>query len=140
MRTKRRNYFVFTTPKDKLSFTISPLDSRKSSYTYDCTYAPITKVERIGIGKGYLDWSPSLSTNDQSYWEPYYSLSQKYKLRYAPSIKLKSSYTFAPESSDSLVYQPLLVTRFKPQPVIITNSDTLDSYFRFLVQLLRVLR
>ena len=138
-----RNIYIYAPiniRKRSLRSVFSPTNSISSSVSTSSKYAPSTILNRSLVSRGYYDYSPSYSSSSYEDYAPLRYVSQSYKIRYAPSFDNENYYRYAPVINDFLSYTPSLISRFKPQPVIITNSDTLDSYFRFLVQLLRVLR
>jgi len=99
-------------------------DIRKSSVNVDVDY----------------NYSPSVSLDTYTDFNPETYTVDSFREKYAPKDYIRVTYRYAPLSDEVLVYRPSLVTRFKPQPVLVSNTYTLDSYFRFLVQLLSVLR
>ncbi len=118
----------------------SPTISKDTSTSTSSKYAPSTYVSRSAVSKGYYDYNPSYSTYSYQDYNPLYSTSLSYILKYAPSLDYEYFYRYAPSTDNELYYEPKLVSRFKPQPIIVSNADTLDSYFRYIIQLLRVLR
>ena len=123
-----------------LTSIYSPTISRSRSTSTSSTFAPSTYLSRSAVAKGYYDYNPSYSTYTYQDYNPLLSTSLSYILKYAPSLDFEYYYRYAPATDNQLYYEPKLVSRFKPRPVIVSNADTLDSYFRYVVQLLRVLR
>jgi hypothetical protein len=122
------------------SYTYAPTISLSSDTSRSFKYAPKESFKRSYATRLSYDYSPSRSYNIAYYEEPITNQSLKFDTKYAPSIKVKTASTYAPEVSEVLNYQPALITRFKPQPVVVSNYDMLNSYFTFLVQLLKALR
>jgi len=86
------------------------------------------------------DYSPSTSLYTDFDYEPVDYRSTKYVIREAPSVTLQFSNRYAPVSRQSFNYQPVLNSVFRPQPVLVSNYDALNSYYTFLIQLLKALR
>jgi len=122
------------------SSTYAPLNSRRSDVSNESVYSPKNYFIHSSISRSYNDYSPSYSQEIYSDYSPLAYTSESFIRKFAPSFNYQRYSRFAPSISQSLYYEPKFVSRFKPQPIIITNSDTLNNYFNFLIQLLRVLR
>jgi len=102
--------------------------------------APVTSINRSNINKASLDYSPAVSNSFYSDYEPSNKFSTTYRVKYSPYTDYQTYNRYAPYSSFKEDYEPVLVSRFKPQPIIITNSDMIANYFNYIINLLRVLR
>ena len=146
-RRQGQNIFVFaptnlhkTSTSRSYSSVFAPTNSRSTSTSSSYKYAPASFINRSVVSKGYYDYAPNYSTSTYQDYAPLYYSSQSYKLKFSPSFDYEYFYRYAPSTTNELDYEPKLVSRFKPQSVIVSNTDTLDSYFRYVIQLLRVLR
>jgi hypothetical protein len=68
----------------------------------------------------------------------YRSTSLRYK--YAPYDYYKYYLRYAPYDEETLNYVPILATTYRPQPVIISNNETIRDYYEYLINLLMTLR
>ena len=145
------------------STTNAPSTSRYFSINNAHKYAPVRVTKAYGIAKGYYDYSPSVSSNLSYNYSP-----ETYQSRYsdyAPSvyrsvftdyspltyrlidIKEKTApytdynlfYRYAPLEENVEYYEPVLVSRFKPQPIVVTNSKVLKDYYDYILGLLAIL-
>jgi len=114
--------------------------------TYDfspSTYneiAPTTNLQRYNISKASVDYSPSLYHSLYSDYAPSNSYSTGIRIKYSPYTDYQTYDRYAPYTKEVVVYEPVLVSRFKPQPLIVSNYDMITSYFRYIVDLLSILR
>ena len=123
-----------------ISSVFAPTNSRSNSVSSESKYAPSTIISRSTINRSYYDYSPSLSQDLSEDYSPQTYSSQSYKRKYAPSFDYEYFLRYAPSNDEQLYYEPKLVSRFKPQVVLVSNHDTLDSYYNYIIQLLKVLR
>jgi hypothetical protein len=123
-----------------LSSVFAPTNSRSSSVSNESKYAPSTIISRSTVNRSYYDYSPSLSQDLSDDYSPLNYSSQSYKRKYAPSFDHEYFLRYAPSTEDVLYYQPKLVSKFKPQTIIISNHEALDSYYNYIIQLLKTLR
>jgi len=145
------------------STTNSPSTSRYFSIDNTHHYAPVRVTKAYGIGKGYYNYSPSFSNNlsfdysPESYQSRYSDFAPSvyrsvftdyspltYRLidikeKTAPFTDYKLFYRYAPLEENVEYYEPVLVSRFKPQPVVLTNSKTLKDYYDYILGLLAIL-
>jgi len=129
-----------TETSESTSLTYSPSRSYSRETSKALKYAPQRTINRVYVIRTNVDYAPAFSSVNDYDYEPLFYNSRKYITKFAPSVTLKSSTRYAPESRQSFNYQPVFSTTFKPQPVLVSNYDTLNSYFSFLVRLLKVLR
>jgi len=122
------------------SSVFAPTNSRNSSVSNESKYAPTTILKRSSISRSYYDYSPYLFQSLSENYSPLTYSSQSYKRKYAPSFDYEYSLRYAPSTESMLYYEPKLVSRFKPQVVLVSNHNTLDSYFNYIIRLLKVLR
>jgi len=122
------------------SSVFAPTNSRTRSVSTESTYAPSAIVNRAYINKGSYDYSPFYYQDTFSDYAPLNYASQSFIRKFAPSFDYMYVYRYAPSTDDELYYEPKLFSRFKPQPIIVSNSDTLNAYFNYIIQLLKVLR
>ena len=122
------------------SSVFAPTNSRSRSVSTESTYAPSAIVSRANVNKGSYDYSPFYYQDTYSDYAPLNYTSQSFIRKFAPSFDYVYVYRYAPSTDDELYYEPKLFSRFKPQPIIVSNSDTLYAYFNYIIQLLRVLR
>jgi len=145
------------------STTFAPSTSRYFSVNNNQKYAPVRVTKAYGIGKGYYNYSPSTSSNLSYDYSP--ETYQSFHSDYAPStyrslftdyspltyrlinIKEKTApftdhnlfYRYAPLTEDVEYYEPVLVSRFKPQPLVITNTKSIKDYYDYILGLLAIL-
>ncbi len=123
-----------------ISSVFAPTNSRSNSVSSESKYAPSTIISRSTINRSYYDYSPSLLQNLSEDYSPQTHFLQAYKRKYAPSFDYEYFLRYAPSNDEQLYYEPKLVSRFKPQVVLVSNHNTLDSYYNYIIQLLKVLR
>jgi hypothetical protein len=123
-----------------ISSVFAPTNSKSNSVSNESKYAPSTIISRSTINRRYNDYSPSISQNLTEDYSPLNYTLQSYRRKYAPSFNYEYILRYAPSNDDQLYYEPKLVSRFKPQVVLVSNHDTLDSYYNYIIQLLKVLR
>jgi hypothetical protein len=145
------------------STTNAPSTSRYFSIDNRQKYAPVRVTKMYGIAKGYYNYSPSSSSNLSYDYSPetyqsrysdyapstYRSLFTDYspltyrlvdiKEKSAPFTDYKLFYRYAPLQEDVEFYKPVLVSRFKPQPLVITNSKSLRDYYDYILGLIAIL-
>ena len=147
-RSNKGEILIFFAPsridKDSRSYNTSlinsPTTSLSSSRVDDNTYSPQTYLSNSIVSKGDYDYAPYYSTNVYYDYSPSTSESFYFKRKFAPSTDLKGYLRFAPEFRQELSYRPIIVSKFRPQPVLVSNADTLANYYNFLIRLLKVLR
>jgi hypothetical protein len=118
----------------------SPYITYDFSPSYYDEYAPSTNLSRYVIGKTTSDYSPSVSRSYYSDYAPSTNLSTSLVSKYAPNTDYQTYYRNAPYTKEVIVYDPMFVSRFRPQPLLVSNYDMINSYFRYVIDLLRVLR
>jgi len=122
------------------SSTFAPATNTSTSYSRSDKYAPKTNNEQYIINKNYHNYSPSTEEVISTDYSPKFSYASYYKQKYAPDTEYETSVRYAPSIEDDFDYAPVFVTRFKPQPIVISNHEALDSYYHYIIQLLKVLR
>jgi len=118
----------------------APSTGRVSSYDIDTEYSPKSYFKQSLKNKSYYDYNPLYYNDTYLDYTPrgYYSL--KASDRYSPSDSYERNIKFRPVEKETLDYEPKLRSVFKPQIVVTSNYYVLDSYYNFLVRLLKVLR
>jgi len=121
------------------SIDYSPSISRDLSPSRSMRYAPVKLSESYGVFRPVYDYSPFIFRSQSSDYAP-----QNYDVRgsfqkYAP-IREDNLYSrYAPYSNRSLLYEPVIAYKFKPQPVIVSNIQALKDYYEYLIELLTIL-
>jgi len=123
-----------------VSISYSPSNSRSNSYSYSNKYAPSTAYANYRILKRYVDDSPSTSLSYSDDYAPTFYRSNVVKEKYAPSSGIEYYLRYAPSNDETLDYDPILISRFKPQILVTSNYGSLRDYYAYLINLLSVLR
>ena len=105
----------------------SPFISYDYSPSFYNEYAPSSNLQRYSIGKTSTDYSPSVSRSYYSDYAPSTRYSTGIAVKYAPNTDYQTYDRYAPYSKEVIVYEPVLVSRFKPQPVLVSNYDMINS-------------
>ena len=139
---------IIDSPTKKVKRVVDTNFSRDyaPSLTYDYSphvsgeYAPTNKIKRYVISNTTTDYSPSVSRSFYGDYAPSTNYLTDLRVKYSPSTNYQTYDRYAPYTKEVVVYEPVLVSRFKPQPILISNADMINSYFRYLIDLLSVLR
>jgi len=125
---------------NRRSSTYAPSNSRENSQSISTRYAPTLQTSNYRIVRYSNDYSPSVSTSTYYDYSPTNYRSTSFKEKYAPYDYYQYFLRYAPTENEDVVYAPSLVSRYRPHPIIISNRDTLNDYYVYLVNLLRALR
>jgi len=122
------------------SSVYAPTNSRSHSFSNSSKYAPKTIASRYSITRNHTNYSPSVYQDTSTTYSPLTYVSRGYREKYAPSFTTAYSVRYAPVNDDELYYKPVMVSKFKPQPVLVSNAGAINDYYHYLIQLLKVLR
>jgi hypothetical protein len=137
-------YFPINNRKDKRrsvyrSF-FAPTTGVGRDYDNDTKYSPKTYLKGRYNSQYAYEFNPDYHLNYYYDFSPLTSLSQKYIERFAPKTTFVYYDRFSPLDDERLHYEPKQFSRFKPQVVLISNADTLDNYYNYVVKLLKAIR
>jgi len=137
-------YFPIYNRKEKRSnayrSVFAPTTGRFNSYDTDTRYSPETYLRRKSETRSYYDYNPSFHSNTYYDYSPTNYFSQKFRQKYSPISNYVNFNRYAPSQEEELYYEPKMVSRFKPQVVLVSNYDTLDSYYNYVIKLLNTIR
>jgi len=121
------------------SINYSPSISRELSPYRAIKYAPIRLSEAYGIFRPVYDYSPFTFRSLSSDYAPQNYNVQGFFQKYAPITEHDLYTRYAPYSNRSLIYEPIIASKFKPQPIVISNAQALKDYYDYLIELLTIL-
>jgi len=117
----------------------SPFTSYNSSYDYSSDFSPTNIRQTYRTNKFFSNTSPKTYQSFYSDYAPYNYRSNDIRYKYAPFTDYQYYNRYSPSLETYTDYKPVLVSRFKPQPVIVNNRKTLRDYFDYVLGLLTIL-
>jgi len=117
-----------------------PFTYNNKDNSNDVRIAYSTIRNNTRVNRYYRDYSPSTSLSFSEDYAPTYYRSTDIKQRIAPFTDYDYYLRYSPTNDESLEYQPILISRFRPQVLVTSNYGTLKDYYAYLLNLLSVLR
>jgi hypothetical protein len=121
------------------NFIYSPLIERRRLGSFFIDYAPETVTQTYNILRSHYTFSPfAFRSFDRNYSPQEFKTFESVQ-KYSPFSEYNSFNRYSPFIDKSLIYKPVVISKHKPQPLIITNAQTLKDYYDYLVRLLSIL-